>query len=227
MPSATQRSDRIEPQRPFPGTGNGRLARAGVTALLITALAMLGAAPALMPDSYDWVQLGVSESAAQGVEGTWLARTGFMLFGLGVLWLTSLKHRAWGRIGTVLHLGFGCSMFGVAAFSTKPWEDGAAYITTEDSLHSLYATTMGFCFILGVVAVMLARRLASTRQAIPDVVAIVITSSIPLMMSSSIWGLLQRLMFITAAAWYSREAWTADRTPLPDLTTGTDIATAD
>ena len=82
----------------------------------------------------------------------------------------------------------------------------AVYVESEDVLHSVFAGIIGFGFIVGVVAVMVARRLPTTRAALPDIAAIIIPSAVSLTMSTSIWGLLQRTMFLTAAAWYTRES---------------------
>jgi hypothetical protein len=50
-----------------------------------------------MPESYDWIEHTTSESAAQGVEGAWLARLGFLSFGLAVLWLSTGIKQTWAR----------------------------------------------------------------------------------------------------------------------------------
>jgi len=160
-----------------------------------------------MPASFAWVEHGISESAAQGIDHAWIARMVFILFGLAVIWLARLRHRAWGPVGTAMHLTFGVSMFGVAAFPTRPWDHAAAYVENDDLLHSVFAGTIGFGFIAGVVAVMVARKLPSWRAAVPDLAALAITLSIPLFMSSDVWGALQRVMFLTAGVWYAREAW--------------------
>ncbi len=149
-----------------------------------------------MPDSYSWVEHGTSESGAQGIDGAWVARAGFILFGLSVLWLLRLRSSAWGPIASLVHLGFGVSMFGVAAFSTKPWEDGAVYVESEDWLHSLFAGIIGF--VAGVVTLIIVRRNRGLRASIPDWIAVAITGTLPLAMDSDIWGALQRIMFLTA-----------------------------
>ncbi len=197
-----------------------RTAYIGALALLVAGLTALAAAPALMPDSYSIVEHGTSESAAQGIDGAWLARAGFILLGLGVLAVSRLRARAWGPLGTALHLAFAVSMFGVAAFAAKPWEDGAIYVESEDALHSLFAGIIGFSFITGVLAVMIARRLPSVRAAVPDLVALAVAIAVPPLMSSSAWGVLQRVMFVTAAAWYGREAWLHQRPPQPATPSG-------
>ncbi len=91
------------------------LAPWGITVLLLGALLAFGFAPTLMPDSYSWVEHGISESAAQGVEGAWLARFGFIFYGLAVVWLVGHRSRTWGPVATVLFAVFGGSMFAVAA----------------------------------------------------------------------------------------------------------------
>ncbi len=177
----------------------------GVTLLLVVGLVAI-VAPVAMPPSYSWIRLGTSESAAQGLEGAWVTRAGFIMFGLAVLWLAGIRRRAWGKAGTFLHRGFAVSLLAVAAFSIRSWEPGADYVASEDLLHSLFATVMGLCFIAGVLTVMVARRLPGPWAALPDIAAATIPALVSLAMSSPVWGLLQRIMFITAAAWYAREA---------------------
>ena len=186
----------------------------GVVVLLAVALFAL-VTPFAMPASYTWTEHGISESAAQGIDGAWVTRTGFILFGLAVLWLARLRRDAWKLVGTALHGAFAVSMFAVAGFSAKSWEPEAVYVESEDVLHSAFAAIIGFGFIVGVVAVMVARRLPSTRAALPDIAAIIIPTAVSLTMSTSIWGLLQRTMFLTAAAWYTREAILASRARAP------------
>lgn len=53
-----------------------------------------------------------------------------------------------------LHAAFGVLLAASAAFSTRPWREGAAFDRTEDALHSVAGTAMGFAFALGAVAVL-------------------------------------------------------------------------
>lgn len=177
-----------------------------VVGLLIAALVLLGLAPLAMPESYRWLEHGTSESAGQGLEGAWVARLGFIAFGLAVLRLLVLRAGGWGPLPSVGHLAFGVAMFGVAAFPTRPWEEGAPYLATEDRLHSVFASIVGFGFIVGVVSVAVRRWLDHRQVVALDVVALGVSIGVPLAMSTGIWGLLQRLMFVTAAIWYGREA---------------------
>lgn len=184
-----------------------RGAASGITALLVGALAAFAIAPTLLPESFSWVEHGISESAAQGIDGAWLPRLGFIFYGLAVVWLVGLRHSMWGPPATVLFALFGGSMFGVAAFAAKPWEAGSVYVESEDLLHSVFAASAGFAFIVGTVTLIVARRRRSIRAAIPDWVAFLVAAVVPLTGSTSMWGAFQRLMFLTSALWFIREAW--------------------
>jgi hypothetical protein len=82
--------------------------------LLISAL-MLGFAPLMMEDSYNWIRHTTSESAGQMVEGAWFARTGFVIYGITVI-LIAFFGFGFTLLQKLPFLAFGISMFAVAAF---------------------------------------------------------------------------------------------------------------
>ena len=82
-----------------------------------------------------------------------MARLGFLLFGLGVLWLAASPVRGWGAWASLVHGCFGVMMLGTAAFSHRPWLPDVPFDPIEDLLHSATATGMGFAFAVGVVLV--------------------------------------------------------------------------
>jgi hypothetical protein len=170
-----------------------------LTGLFCSALA-LAVAPALLPADYSWIANTTSESAAQGISGAWLARLGFLLFGLSVIPLACRAAGLWGHVGAVLHFAFGALLAMVAAFSSRPWTT-APYDGTEDFLHSLAATAMGFAFAGGVVAAVVYRRKAD----ILDISAVAASVLIPLAMVAfpDADGLFQRVMFAIAYVWYA------------------------
>lgn len=131
----------------------GVAASAAVLALLVASAVALALAPLVLDGSYSWVAHTTSEAGGQGVEGAWAARLGFVLFGLAVIWLTHARAGSWRQPATALHVAFGTCLLGVAAFSLRSWQDGAPFDRTEDLLHSVLATAMGFAFALGVAAV--------------------------------------------------------------------------
>lgn len=185
-----------------------RASARGVLLLLALSALSLWAAPQLMPRGYSPLMHTTSESAAQGLQGAWLARLGFLAFGWAVIWLVALKGRVWARAVAWFHLCFGVLMTAAAAFSHRPWMGGAAFDPIEDALHSFSATGMGFAFALGTVARFLGREGGDRVGRALDGVAVVAAVLLPLLMLRQplMAGLLQRSMFLIAYAWYGYEA---------------------
>jgi hypothetical protein len=183
-----------------------------VTGLCASAAA-LALAPAVMPAGYSWVTHTTSESAAQGVQGAWVARLGFLLFGLSVLLLAAENRRHWGAAGSMLHGLFGAFMVATAAFSSRSWVESAPFDATEDLLHSVTATGMGFAFAGGAVAVWIGDRPLWRFRRIVTLLAV--TASIVLPLGMAIWpdidGVLQRAMFAIAYLWFGTESIVARR----------------
>jgi hypothetical protein len=184
-----------------------RFAASAVIAMLAAAVLCIAIAPTLMPDSYSVVEHSVSESAAQGVEGAWLARTGLLLFGFSVLALAGHTGRRWGPAGRMLHRVVGVCLVAVATFAHMPWEN-LPYDEFEDLLHSIGSFGVGFAFTAGVVAVSLGRPRGAWRARLFDWVAIVAAFVIPMTMFNvtGIAGVVQRVMFGLAFVWYGAEA---------------------
>ncbi|MDY7104916.1 MAG: DUF998 domain-containing protein [Actinomycetota bacterium] len=198
------------------GTG-GAVGRGGPVVVLASSATCLVAAPAAIDDggAYSWLRHTTSESAAQGVDGAWVARVGFVLFALGVAWTTARATARWGRLAAALHGVFAGAMLGVAAFSTRPWT-GAAYDIGEDRLHSVFASIVGVAFALGVAAVARRRHVDGGHPTMLDVVAVATSVIAPTAMTlvAPVAGVAQRVMFAVAYAWYAREAL-ADRRASP------------
>jgi hypothetical protein len=180
------------------------LALAGLACSAVATAAI----PAVMPPAYSWVGQTTSEAAAQGLPGAWLSRLGFLLLGLSVLLLAAVRRPVWGSAGTWCHAGFGVFMTAAAAFSNRPWQPADTFDRTEDFLHSLSATAMGFAFAAGVVTAGLLRGDRDLRLRILDLLAVVASVGLPLGMSAApaTDGLLQRAMFAIAYVWYGVEA---------------------
>ena len=172
-------------------------------AVLASSALVLALAPAAMPGTYSWLRQTTSESAGQGVAGGWIARLWFLLFGLTVSWLALNSACAWPRLSRVALGAFGILMIAAAAFSTRPWWPGAAFDPTEDLLHSIAATTMGIAFAFGLI--IRAFRRGDDRVGLAwDGAGIAASILLPLAMALlPDWaGLLQRLMFAIAYAWF-------------------------
>lgn len=181
-------------------TPTGHRMGAGIALLLLAAsLAALAIAPTLMPESYSWVEHSISESAAQGVAGAWLARLGLLLYGFAVLTLVAIAGSAWGLWGRLAHGVYGVSIIAAAAFAHRPWED-VPFDAFEDFLHSVASFGVGFSFTIGVIIVSLRRGPNAGPIRVLDALAVVSAVVIPMVMFnvSGIGGVVQRGMFLVA-----------------------------
>ncbi|MGB8360766.1 MAG: DUF998 domain-containing protein [Acidimicrobiia bacterium] len=186
----------------------GRRAEAGlVLFLLFASVVSVLIAPLLMPSSYSIVEHSISESAAQGVEGAWLARLGFLMFGLAVLLLASIAGDRWGIWGRIAHRVWGVSMIAAAVFSHMPWLD-TPYDVFEDTLHSIASFAVGMSFIVGVLLVTFRRGPGTSLVRVFDWIALGVALVVPPVMFNfaGVAGVVQRVMFAIAYLWYGSEA---------------------
>lgn len=189
------------------------LERCTATAALLGSAVAIGVAPTVMPPGYSWVRHSISESAAQGLQGAWMARSGFLLLALGA-WLVAGV--AAGRLGPARPAFrlFALMLVGTAAFSHRPFLTGVPVDPVEDLLHSVTATTMGFAFVAGVVLAVIRRPPRPSWPRLPGdwphLVAVVAATAIPLGMALApdLAGLLQRGMFLMAYGWFLIVLWT-------------------
>ena len=155
---------------------------------------------------YSIVEHSVSESAGQGIQGAWLARTGFLLPGFAVLIVTGMAGARWGLWGRIGHRLHGVSMIGVAAFSHLPWEE-VPYDEFEDFLHSVGANLVGVSFTVGVLLVSLRRGPGHRWAQIYDGIAVGAFVILMIMFNiDGIAGVVQRTMFGIGYLWYGMEA---------------------
>lgn len=177
--------------------------RIAIVGLYFAAAVALALAPLLMPQGYSWLQHTTSESAAQGLQGAWLARGGFVLFGFGVL-ATTLSVASWSVAARAAHAAFGVFMIFAAVFSSRPADPGAPFVAVEDTLHSVAASVMGIAFALGIVLVAVRRGSDAWPAITLDGIAVVASVAIPLAIFTwdEMAGVAQRVMFAIALTWY-------------------------
>jgi len=185
----------------------------GILALLVASALAVALAPLLMPPSYSAVSMSISESAAQGVRGAWLARLGFVLEGLAVLWLAREAGGGWGPMAGLLFRLFGVMMFAVALYAHRPFEAGAPADLREDLLHSIAASVMGMAFVVGTLT--MAFRRADGRSRITDLAAATLSLALPIAMSvaPALQGAFQRTLFAVGYGWFALETWRVRASP--------------
>ena len=102
------------------------------------------------------------------------------------------------------HAAFGVFGIAVAAYAGRPADPAAAFVASEDLLHSVAATAMGFAFAAGVVLVAARRAHGEWWNLAFDGLTLAASVAIPLAMavSDDRAGLAQRVMFAIAFTWY-------------------------
>jgi len=189
------------------GEINKKLNSYFIVILYLISILLLLYAPNLMPESYNWIEHTTSESAAQGISGAWMARLGFIIFGMAVLWQSQLLKSQWSRASYICFIAFGISMISTAAFAIKPWDLNLPFDKFEDNLHTVGSNLVGFSFSLGVLTVLFQRKKNEILSIIYDLIALLSAVIIPLMMFNidGIAGVAQRSMFTIAYIWYIKE----------------------
>jgi hypothetical protein len=179
-----------------------------VIILLVLSALLLTVAPLAMPAGYSWRIHSISESAAQGLPFAWIARLGFVLYGLAVLKLSWGMKNCWSLVTRWLGFVFAFSLFGAALFSHRPWLPEVPADPREDLLHSIAASGMGTAFCIGVAWRLFTRERVDRIGRVFDTVALLVAIcvSIFLGISTGCDGLAQRLMFIFGYLWFAREA---------------------
>mgnify|MGYP000194249481 FL=1 len=173
-------------------------------------LLCLALTPTQLPDSYNWISQTTSEAAAQMLNGAWLARLGFLLFGISVLVLT-LKTDRWSYTAYLCHWWFSTMMISTVAFSHKPWLADEPFDYFEDLLHFVTATLAGFAIAFGVVFQWWFRYRQSSLTKLFTLLSLFVVGTATFFPLLMLWltqwdGLLQRGIFICAYVWYGHEA---------------------
>jgi Protein of unknown function (DUF998) len=182
---------------------------AAVLAIWLWCLSMLavGFAPLLMPDSYSWVEHTISESAGQGVQGAWMARSGLYLAALAMLTLAGVAGERWGFWGRSALRLYAFGLIAAAIFSRAPWTD-VPYDHFEGYLHTISVFWAGVGFALGVLLVRGRRGPGPRWVRASDLTVFLITLVVPVLMLifRDQEGLLQRFLALAGYIWVIAEA---------------------
>ena len=179
---------------------------------LLTGVLLVGAAGAfalgpLVVPAYDIVTQSISETAAQGTPGAWVARTGFALLALAVLSL--LPRVTWGWGSRAAYTLFALGLVAVGVWSHEPYLPGIAYDPAEATLHSVAATAMG----LAVVSAEILAAWHTRRRARLGLAGAYLLLPVAMAVHPGLAGIYQRLMFATLVGALLVMSWQARRCP--------------
>ena len=184
-----------------------RIVLPGVMAGLLLSATAFAFSPLLMPDSYSWIAHTLSQAAAQGQEGGWLSRLGFLLAGLTILRLTSPDVVDWMPLARHVHRLTGALVLAAMAFTDRSWDATAPYDRVENIIHSAVATSIAISFSVGVLVVLYEKQVMTGRVPLLESVVVAVQIAMPPMMLAWVegTGIIERVMFGAAFIWYGWE----------------------
>jgi hypothetical protein len=205
----------------FSSKGDGPLWLVGGGIGCFCLAALLG--PAWSDPTYSSISHTTSELAGQHMPGAWIMRTGFSLFGLGVV-LGMLLAPVRPAAVAVPGILFGLSMLAAAIWPTPPISGMLLAPSLEvsarsDMLHSLAASAMGISFCAATAARLWMTQARQARIHWTSLVGLLVAITIPIAMAQlpDFDGALQRIMFGVSFVWVWGEVCQACRAARPDL----------
>jgi hypothetical protein len=199
-------SRRIASAFPTGESVHDRMVTSIVLALLVAAMLAVAIAPLLMPDSYSIVEHSISESAGQGVEGAWLARSGFLFVGSAVFLLVGIAGDLWGEWGRRALRFYAAATISAGVFAHGPWED-VPFDRLEGYLHTVAAFFAGAGFALGVLVIGSRRPPGADWRRGLDVLALIAVSVLPvtMLLFDDYTGIQQRFLALIGFVWLIAE----------------------
>lgn len=156
--------------------------------------------PFFSVDEYSILKNTTSHLGAQGAPSAWIMNLVFALLGISAI-IDSYSRLKGYPVHKVVIVIFGASLIFTAFFQHAPIVTGAAFSETEDTLHSIFASTTGFSFVFFAISSAFIestgkRRIIAFGAGIFATLLSVLIFSVP-----DLAGIWQRMMFITTFAW--------------------------
>lgn len=156
--------------------------------------------PFYSAESYSILKHTLSELGAQSTPNAWIMNVTFYLVGAACIL------EAWLHLGNfwfhkiVLSI-FGVSLIFVGIFHHAPIAEGVSFDVRQDNLHSIFASIVGFTFIMYAIASAFIEK--EGKQRVIDIIVGVTASLLSLLMLllPDFAGIWQRVMFILAFIW--------------------------
>ena len=156
---------------------------------------------------YDWTQNTVSDLASQGHIYKWIMQTGFIGFGLLLIWGVVFHFNKNRRAYFLLFVAvYGLSILMSGVFCTAPIDPSISYSVSESKLHSMFATTAGLAMSLGILLQVITS--ANSRQRWMRIAFFLLIVGISglfglaenhiLMLDK---GIVQRILYLVGLAW--------------------------
>ncbi len=159
--------------------------------------------PFFSVESYSIIANTTSHLGAQQAPHAWVMNVVFVLLGVATIIRVSSLFNNY-KFTTTMLIVFGLGLIMTALFRHRPIIEGVEFDLLQDQLHSLFASVVGFSFVMSCVTLLFEN---TTKQV--KVMAIVLGVFASLLswmmfMFPSIMGILQRIMFLVSFYWIMR-----------------------
>lgn len=168
--------------------------------LYVLLLAVMFILPIFSMDGYSVIAHTTSQLGAQNTPHAWVMNITFMLLGIASIL------EGWHLLGayyvqkSLLFL-FGSGLIMTAIFQHAPIVDGMPYNMVEDQLHSIFASVVGFSFVLFAFSAAFIEPDLKRRWLALAVGMIASGLSLLMSMLGDYSGVWQRLIFMLSFAW--------------------------
>jgi hypothetical membrane protein len=156
--------------------------------------------PYFSAEGYSILKHTTSHLGAQNTPNAWIMNLVFCLLGLACI-LEAWFHlkRYW--VHKILLTIFGAGLILTAFYQHAPIIEGIPYSLSEDAMHSLFATIVGFSFTLFAFSAAFIER-TNKRRILAIMIGLAATGlSVLIFNVADLAGIWQRLMFIVSFAW--------------------------
>ncbi len=167
---------------------------------LLLLLPIMFVLPFYSADTYSIIKNTTSHLGAQSTPNAWIMNVAFVLVGI------SCTLEAWLHLGRFWFHKILLSIFGLALaltgiFHHAPIIEGAIIKSLEDNLHSIFASSVGFSFVIFAISSTFIEK-AVKHRIINVAVGLVATAlSILMFYLPDYSGIWQRAIFITSFLW--------------------------
>jgi hypothetical membrane protein len=176
----------------------------GLRCLLPAAVIMLFLVMFILPffsfPGYSILKNTTSHLGAQGAPHAWIMNMVFIFLGGAVVLEAWLGLRGY-RFHQVILIIFGLGLIGVGLFRHAPLVEGVPVNLLADTMHSIFASTVGFSFILFAVSAAFIETTPNRRRVALLTAAMATFLSALMFTAADYAGLWQRLMFILSFGW--------------------------
>ena len=181
-------------------TRNEQLSKKFFIIAYATMIGVMFVLPFYSVESYSIVSNTTSHLGAQHAPNAWMMNVVFIILGVATI-LRSFVFRGKQVISQYLLVLFGVSLIMTAVFRHRPIINDVEFNVLHDQLHSLFASIVGFSFVLFSFSFLLSQVKKSIKIIAVSLGVAATFLSLMMLFFPQYMGIFQRIMFIGSFYW--------------------------